>query len=511
MQHDYYLILNISPDATVDTIKKAYRKQALKCHPDRGGSHTQMVLVNEAWLILSDPMTRKHYDFARIDKNNNFTQKTAQQDTQRCRQNAQNYPRKWTNFDQWFNSHYGVKSIYFGATIPTGGRSIVCWLFIVAGFCLGFLGGCLIWFYFTGGFEHGIIGSKLAMFLGIIGAWLGTLLHFEIIKKIQGKDERRSNNKQYENRRNHTNTNTNNLNTLASKPKQDNHDYTIFNCQQCNQKLRIPLKKEPLKITCTSCKSRFHFQYGKKICDLPPDTSVKNVSTPPSPNKPRSNNEQPQKPTIKQTKHTSNNNEGIFVGVLLCIVAVIFFINLVEYSDTSDQHSNYVANKSNNKPYPVNQCQNVENKQIKITYPSHKVIPTENYRASEKVKQEKNIDLVTGSNDNPQYSAKHSVNTARTAITAAKNTKVATQKKKAPKPKEQPQNLIVKGSSEDFVHKLQGKPDSITSHHTYEVWHYDYSSITISLKTHKVTGWCDTSGLLKISTVNNEKSYPFVR
>ncbi|NJR63308.1 MAG: J domain-containing protein [Cyanobacteria bacterium CRU_2_1] len=27
----------------------------MKCHPDRGGSHEQMVLLNEAWEILSDP------------------------------------------------------------------------------------------------------------------------------------------------------------------------------------------------------------------------------------------------------------------------------------------------------------------------------------------------------------------------------------------------------------------------------------------------------------------------
>ena len=42
-------------------------------------------------------------------------------------------------------------------------------------------------------------------------------------------------------------------------------DYTIFKCLQCNQKLRIPIKKELLKITCSSCNNIFHFQDGKKI------------------------------------------------------------------------------------------------------------------------------------------------------------------------------------------------------------------------------------------------------
>jgi curved DNA-binding protein CbpA len=51
---DYYKILQINPDANIETIKTAYRSRALVCHPDRGGSHEQMVLVNEAFQILSN-------------------------------------------------------------------------------------------------------------------------------------------------------------------------------------------------------------------------------------------------------------------------------------------------------------------------------------------------------------------------------------------------------------------------------------------------------------------------
>jgi curved DNA-binding protein CbpA len=52
MQHDYYQVLGVDLNASFETIRDAYRQRAMKCHPDRGGSHQQMVLINEAWEIL---------------------------------------------------------------------------------------------------------------------------------------------------------------------------------------------------------------------------------------------------------------------------------------------------------------------------------------------------------------------------------------------------------------------------------------------------------------------------
>jgi len=62
---DYYVILEISFDANAETIKVAYKKQALKWHPDRNpGVDTthRMQQINEAYLILKDTEARQLYD-----------------------------------------------------------------------------------------------------------------------------------------------------------------------------------------------------------------------------------------------------------------------------------------------------------------------------------------------------------------------------------------------------------------------------------------------------------------
>ena len=63
---NYYEILEISQDATFEEIKKAYRKQAFKYHPDRNPDDREaeemMKLVNDAYGTLSDVEKRKDYD-----------------------------------------------------------------------------------------------------------------------------------------------------------------------------------------------------------------------------------------------------------------------------------------------------------------------------------------------------------------------------------------------------------------------------------------------------------------
>eukprot|EP01032_Pedospumella_encystans_P000733 gene733-847_t len=57
-----YEILSVPKDAEEDTVKRAYRKLALKHHPDKGGDAKKFQALSLAHSILSDPEKRKIYD-----------------------------------------------------------------------------------------------------------------------------------------------------------------------------------------------------------------------------------------------------------------------------------------------------------------------------------------------------------------------------------------------------------------------------------------------------------------
>jgi DnaJ-class molecular chaperone len=62
---DSYRILGVSPSATADLIKAAYRKKAAQYHPDKNQSTdaaTRFREAQEAYEVLSDPERRKAYD-----------------------------------------------------------------------------------------------------------------------------------------------------------------------------------------------------------------------------------------------------------------------------------------------------------------------------------------------------------------------------------------------------------------------------------------------------------------
>lgn len=65
-KEDYYELLGVSRDASEAEIKKAYRKQALKYHPDKNPgdkeSEEKFKLASEAYQILSDSDSRSKYD-----------------------------------------------------------------------------------------------------------------------------------------------------------------------------------------------------------------------------------------------------------------------------------------------------------------------------------------------------------------------------------------------------------------------------------------------------------------
>ncbi|RPD65791.1 hypothetical protein L226DRAFT_542599 [Lentinus tigrinus ALCF2SS1-7] len=58
----YYDLLEVSPDASESDLKKAYRKKALRLHPDKGGDPELFKEVTHAYEVLSDPQKRSLYD-----------------------------------------------------------------------------------------------------------------------------------------------------------------------------------------------------------------------------------------------------------------------------------------------------------------------------------------------------------------------------------------------------------------------------------------------------------------
>ena len=69
---DYYNTLGISKSASEADIKTAYRKMAMKHHPDRGGDEKKFKEVTEAYETLSDPQKKQMLDMG-VDPNAQHT------------------------------------------------------------------------------------------------------------------------------------------------------------------------------------------------------------------------------------------------------------------------------------------------------------------------------------------------------------------------------------------------------------------------------------------------------
>lgn len=65
-KQDYYATLGVARDASADDLKRAYRKLAMECHPDRNAGNAEAEArfkeLNEAYDVLKDEQKRSAYD-----------------------------------------------------------------------------------------------------------------------------------------------------------------------------------------------------------------------------------------------------------------------------------------------------------------------------------------------------------------------------------------------------------------------------------------------------------------
>ena len=78
-KRDYYEVLGLQKGASEEEVKKAFRKMAMKYHPDKNpgdkAAEEKFKEINEAYSVLSDPDKKNKYDrfgFAGVDPNQGF-------------------------------------------------------------------------------------------------------------------------------------------------------------------------------------------------------------------------------------------------------------------------------------------------------------------------------------------------------------------------------------------------------------------------------------------------------
>jgi len=260
---DYYRTLGIETTADLETIKRAFRKKAMVCHPDRGGTHERMVLVLEAWEVLSDPQRRQRYDAARAHQENPVAQDAAAMDARQARQRAEQYQRRWADMEVWLNEltkdftgakyssvPFGTQGFLSGIRLPTVGQSVTGWVFIVLGAALG--GALLspVVYAFLHPHRMNLMVLIIVAAPAVGGAWLGAALHNLIGEAIKNAQAERARQPQCEQERETERTQEAQQHAGAA-------DARIICCEKCNQKLRVPALLSELLVTCRSCGHKF--------------------------------------------------------------------------------------------------------------------------------------------------------------------------------------------------------------------------------------------------------------
>jgi curved DNA-binding protein CbpA len=99
---NHYEVLDVKKDATSDEIREAFLKQSKECHPDLNhkdpNNHEKFVRVNEAYSVLSKPVSKREYDLTLADI--------------RGKPQQSSYPGNTGTATQGNNSHSGPQPRY---------------------------------------------------------------------------------------------------------------------------------------------------------------------------------------------------------------------------------------------------------------------------------------------------------------------------------------------------------------------------------------------------------------
>jgi len=104
-ERDLYEILGIQRDATENDVKKAYRAQSLKFHPDKNindpkAAEGRFLEVADSYQVLSDPKKRALYDKGGL---------AAIEEEQRQQHTSQSAQQAFANFNDLFSALFGAQ------------------------------------------------------------------------------------------------------------------------------------------------------------------------------------------------------------------------------------------------------------------------------------------------------------------------------------------------------------------------------------------------------------------
>lgn len=113
---DYYHILQIEPNADLDTIKKAYRRLAMEYHPDRSASKTEsdaglFMELKEAYDVLSVPAKREEYHYERWLHQSMGLKMQGHQSAYHIYQNILEFEQYLSGIDHFRKNHYTLLNL----------------------------------------------------------------------------------------------------------------------------------------------------------------------------------------------------------------------------------------------------------------------------------------------------------------------------------------------------------------------------------------------------------------